>query len=209
MTNFAILFLCIGPGGDRKWIWKILFQNNPFLVAVIVGFNVKLSKWYYRDKSSSKGNAVDTITKWYGLHKDIKETTHISEHSSTCINLIFTSQSNLIIEPSVHPSLHPNCHHQIAYVKFNLQIHFPPPNSPKFWHHKDAKTKPTIRSIEKLNWQRVSLNTSVNEKVVIFNKTMLNILSNLFLVKQSYALTKIHHHDSIRRWKHYFIIIRR
>ena len=34
-----------------------LFQNNPFLVAVIRDFNVKSSNWYYDNKSSSEGNA--------------------------------------------------------------------------------------------------------------------------------------------------------
>ena len=34
------------------------------------------------------------------------------------------------------------------------------------------------RAIEKFVWQRAFLNTSVNEKVVIFNNTVLNILSN-------------------------------
>ena len=33
------------------------------------------------------------------------------------------------------------------------------------------------RAIEKFVWQRAFLNTSVNEKVVIFNNTVLNILS--------------------------------
>ena len=97
----------------------LLLQNNPFLVVVIGDFNVKSSNWYYHDKPSSEGNAVDTITKQYVLHQLIKEPTHILDNSSTCIDFIFTSQPNLIIESGVHPSLHPNCHHQIAYAKFN------------------------------------------------------------------------------------------
>ena len=97
----------------------LLFQSNLFLVVVIGDFNVKSSNWYYHDKPSSEGNAVDTITKQYVLHQLIKEPTHILDNSSTCIDFIFTSQPNLIIESGVHPSLHPNCHHQIAYAKFN------------------------------------------------------------------------------------------
>ena len=84
---------------------------HPFLAAVIRDFNAKSSNWYYHDKSSSEGNAVDTITKQYGLHQVIKEPTHILDNYSTCIDLISTSQPNLIIESGVHPSLHPNCHH--------------------------------------------------------------------------------------------------
>ena len=116
-----------------------LFQNNPFLVVVIGDFNVKSSNWYYHDKSSSEGNAVDTITKQYGLHQVIKEPTHILDNSSTCIDLIFTTQPNLIIESGIHPSLHPNCHHQIVYAKFNLLIHFPSPYFREVWHYKRCK----------------------------------------------------------------------
>ena len=82
----------------------------------------------------------------------------------------------MIIEPSVHPSLHPNCHHKIVCAKFNLLIHFPPPYSREVWHYKNANTELIKRVIEKIDWQRAFLNTSVNEKVV--NNTVLNILSN-------------------------------
>ena len=79
----------------------------------------------------------------------MKEPTHISDNSYTCIDLIFTSHPNLIIEFAVHPSLYPNCHHQIVYAKFNLQIHFPPPYSREVWHYKVVNTE-----LEKFDWQR-------------------------------------------------------
>ena len=125
-----------------------MFQNNPFLVVVIGYFNVKSSNWYYRDKSSSENNAVDTITKQYGLYQVIKEPTQIIDNSSTCIDLIFLSQPNLFIESGVHPSLHPNYHHQIVYAKFNLLIHFPPPYSREVWHYEDENTELIQRAIE-------------------------------------------------------------
>ena len=84
----------------------------------------------------------------------IKEPIHILDSSSTCIDLIFTSQPNLIIESGVHPSLHPYWHHQIVYVKFNLLIHFPPPYSWEVWPYKDANTELIKRANEKFDWQR-------------------------------------------------------
>ena len=120
---------------------KNLFQNNPFLVAVIGDFNVKSSNWHYHDKSSSEDNAVDTISKQYGFYKVIKEPTHILGNYFTSIDQFFTSQPNLIVESGVHPSLHPNCHHQIVYARFNLLIHFPPPYPREVWHYKDANTE--------------------------------------------------------------------
>ena len=50
---------------------------------------------------------------------------HVLENSSSCVDLIFISQPNLVVDSGVHPSLHPNCHHQIVYAKLKLKIHFP------------------------------------------------------------------------------------
>ena len=156
-----------------------LFQNNLFLVVVIRNFNIKSSNWYYHGKSRSEGNTVDTITKQYGLHQMIKEPTHILDNSSTCIDLIFTSRSNLIIESGVYPSLHPNCHHHIVDAKFSWLINFPPPYSREVWYYKDANTELTKGEIEKFDLKRAFLNNSVNEKIVIFCNTVLNIVSNI------------------------------
>ena len=50
----------------------------------------------------------------------ITEPTHISENSSSGIDLIFSNQPNLITDTAVHPTLHSKCHHQIIYSKLNL-----------------------------------------------------------------------------------------
>ena len=44
-----------------------------------------------------------------------------------CVDLVFTSQDNLVTNSGVHSSLHSNCHHQIIFSKFNLNISYPPP----------------------------------------------------------------------------------
>ena len=90
----------------------------------------------------------------------------------------FSSLPNLIIDSCVHLSLHPNCHHQIVYAKFNLGIIYPPPNLREVWHYKDASIELIWRAINGFSWARAFSNTSVNEKVNIFNNTILNILSN-------------------------------
>ena len=65
---------------------------------------------------------IDAVTSNYGLHKIIQDPTHILNSSSACINLIYTSQLNLIIESGVHSPLHPNYHHQVVFAKFNLSV---------------------------------------------------------------------------------------
>ena len=48
-------------------------------------------------------------------------------------------------------------------------------------YDKDANTELIRRVINEFNWQRAFLNTNVNEKVDIFNSTILNIFSNFIL----------------------------
>ena len=108
----------------------------------------------------------------------INEHTHILESSSSCIDLIFTSQPNLITESGVHPPLHPNSHHQIIFAKFNLEIHHPPPYFREVCHYHDANTDLIRRAIDMFDWDKAFVNTNVKEKVFILNKTILNILSN-------------------------------
>ena len=74
------------------------------------------------------GDPIENLIFQFGLHQVIKELTHILDtSSSSCTDLIFMSQPNLIIESGVHSSLHSNCHHQIIFAKFNLEIVYPPP----------------------------------------------------------------------------------
>ena len=108
----------------------------------------------------------------------VNEPTHILESSSSGIDLIFTSQPNPITESGVHPPLHPNFHHQIIFAKSNLEIHYPPPYFRDVWHYQDANTDFIRRSIDMFDWDRDFVNTNVNEKGFILNKTILNILSN-------------------------------
>ena len=112
------------------------------------------------------------------MHQIINAPTHIYESSSSCIDLIFTSQPNLITESGIHPSLHPNSHQQIIFVKFNLEINYPPPYFRDVWHYQDANTDLIRRAIDMLDWDKAVVNTNINEKVFILNKTILNILSN-------------------------------
>ena len=94
---------------------------------MFIGY-AKSKNWYCHNKSSHEGNGIENKTAPIGLQKIIKEPIHISNTSSSCIDLIFTSQPNLITDSGVHSSLHPNCHHQIIFAKLNLNIAYPLPN---------------------------------------------------------------------------------
>ena len=102
-------------------------QNNPFLVVLLNNFNVKSSNWCKHDIATTEGEAIENISLQFGLDQMINEPTHTLEPSSLCIDLIFTSQPNLITESAVHPSLYPNSYHQIILAKFDQEIHYPAP----------------------------------------------------------------------------------
>ena len=95
-----------------------------------------------------------------------------------CVLTIFTSQPNLVIESGVHSFLHSSCNYQIIFAKFNLKICYPPPYSRQVWHFKEVETDVIRRAVNDFNWERAFSNTNVNQKVCIFNKSVLNVLSN-------------------------------
>ena len=129
-------------------------------------------------KFFTRMNTCKNVTVQLCLQQIINEPTHISNTSSSCIDLIFTSQPNLITDSGVHSSLYPNCHHQIVFAKLNLHIVYPPPYLREIWHYREAKTGLIRQAIKEFNRERAFSNISINEKVDIFNRTILNILSN-------------------------------
>ena len=146
-------------------------------MTAIGDFNAKFSSWYNKDKTSFKGNTIENVTSQLGLHHLINERTHILLNSSSCIDLIFTSEPNMVIESGVHSSLHSSYHHQIVFAKFNLKICYPLPSSTEVWHFKEVKAALIRRALSDFNWERAFSNTNGNEKMCIFNKSVLNVLS--------------------------------
>ena len=104
-------------------------------------FNTKSNSWYRNDSTDIEGSKIDILTSTFGFHQIINEATHILNNSSSCIDLIFTSQPNLVTESGVHSSLHANYHHQITYVKFNLNVIYPPSYKREVWHYKLANSE--------------------------------------------------------------------
>ena len=84
-----------------------------------------LSQIFKGNKTTYESFKIDGITSTFGLQQKINEPTHLIGDFSSCIDLIFTSEPNLVRESGVHSSLHPNFHHQITYAKLSLKIYYP------------------------------------------------------------------------------------
>ena len=104
MVNYVTLFVSVDLQTN---IWKnlrrllknlelnleFIFNKDPYLTVVIGDFNAKSHNCYKGDKTTTSGSALKTMTSHYELTQINEPTTHI-EDSSSCIDLVFTSQPN-------------------------------------------------------------------------------------------------------------------
>ena len=109
--------------------------KKPFLTMVLGDFNAKNKPWFDQDSTSYEGSILHGLMAQYGLTQIIHEPTHILKSSVSFIDLVFTSQENLVTNSGVHSSLHPNCHHQVVFSNFNLKIYYPPPYERLIWKY--------------------------------------------------------------------------
>ena len=152
--------------------------GNPFLTVMIGDFNAKSKDWSSNDITNFEGTEVDFFTSQFGLLQVIKEPIHILENSRSCIDLIFTSQPNMVIDSCVHASLHSNGHHQIIYAKFDLKIFYLPPYERMVWHFKHPNHDHIKRANDIFDWKSALNYLDANNQVSVFNSTIMNIVTN-------------------------------
>ena len=99
----------------------------------------------------------------YGFDQLISDPTHILSASSSCIDLIFIDQPNLVVDSGVHPFLHTNCHDQITYCNINLMIVYPSPYERLVWDYKRANESVINAALNKADWEFLFSNKSVNK----------------------------------------------
>ena len=78
----------------------------------------------------------------------------------------------------VHASLHSNCHHQVIYAKFDLKIFYSTPCERTVCHFSRANSDHIKKAISLFDWEFSLNNIDINEQVSIFNKRIMNIMSN-------------------------------
>ena len=134
-------------------------NNNPSLVVAIGSSNARSSRWCISNKSNYEGIKVDCFATQYDIKQLINKPMHLRKNCSSCIDLIFTSQPNLVM------------------AKFNLKIHYSLPYEGEVWHYKRLIRK----TINEFNWQTDFFNLNINEMVSVCNKTIKNIMENFIL----------------------------
>ena len=88
----------------------------------------------------------------YDFDQLISGPTHILPASSSCIDLIFTDQHNLLVDSCVPPFFYANCHHQITYCNLILMIAYPPPYEHLVWGYQRANEGAINAAQSKVDW---------------------------------------------------------
>ena len=143
-------------------------------------FNANSNSWYANDTTNIEESKIDILTDSFGFNQIIKEPTHILNNSSSCIDLILTSQPNLVIESGVHSSLHPNYHHQITYVKWDER---------EVLYYKLENFQCIQRTIANSDWEKAFHDVDVNKQVILFKKLPLILFEISFLTKLLHLMT--------------------
>ena len=126
--------------------------SNPAFRLILGDFNCRSSSWWDGNISTKEGIGLESVSSTHGLHQLIIDPTYFLPQSSSCIDLIFIDQPNLVIDSSVHSSLHANCHHQITCCQLNLKIVFPPPYEHLVWNYKKTDVTAIRKALDLGNW---------------------------------------------------------
>ena len=169
---------------------NVISSLKPDFSIILDDFNARSKSQWRNDINTSEGTKVDSLTSYHGLHQLISQPSYILafiftlyHNSSSCIDLIFTDQPNLVNDCGTHLFLHPNCHHQIIYCKMDLRFVYSASYQRLIWDFKRANTDSIRKAIKMVDWLFMFLNKTVHEQVSVCNNKLFNILSNYIRLK--------------------------
>ena len=83
---------------DEFDVFLISFEQMIGAIFAEKSFVQIKTNWWKNDLSTAGGTQVDSLTTSYGLSQIISDPTHILPNSSSCFDLFFTNQPNLVTE---------------------------------------------------------------------------------------------------------------
>ena len=103
---------------------KNINEHRPSCSVIVRDFNAKCLKWYPVDKNNATGEALQTCATTAGYNQLINKPTHCVNGSSSCIDLTFPTNTNLITNFAVHRTLYKTCHHNLIFGKsISVSLH--------------------------------------------------------------------------------------
>ena len=153
-------------------------SKKPFFAIILGDFNARSTCRWSLDKQSKEGDSLFLISSTSGFTQLINSATHIMRNSSSCIDLNFTQQSNLVTSSGVHVSLHNNCPHQITFPHINILIEYPPSYHHLIWDYSNTDILNIRKSISSINWSHLFSDNHIDIQVSIFEECVLYVFKN-------------------------------
>jgi hypothetical protein len=165
---------------SRKFdnLCSVINNKTPYASIYTGDFNAHNNSWWSGDRTDNFGTKFQQIFSNNNLSQLVNEPTHLSANSSSCIDLIATSQPNLFAECNIQPSFIPACHHQVNLCKFLIDIPPPAPYRRRIWHYGRADTTSITRAISDYDWE-TNLHACSHD-VDLQANLLTNILTNIF-----------------------------
>ena len=108
----------------------------------------------------------------------INKPTHFINELSSCIDLIFSSNTSFVKNCGSELSVYETCHHNIIYGSLNFDIPLPPPYYRDILDYKHANTENIQKAMSTFDWSKVFLQRNANEKCKILTDVLSNIFKN-------------------------------
>ena len=105
--------------------------NNDFPLCSIIkdDFNARCSRWWKNDITNSAGQEINSLTSSAGYKQIIDKPTRVIntfvENMRSCIDLIFSTNQNVIFNYGVDFSMFKICHHNIIHGNIDIWVPFP------------------------------------------------------------------------------------
>ena len=145
------------------YVFSNINDLSPDGSILINNFNARSSKWWPLDKDFPEGHEIESLTSTAGYSQLIDQPEQITNTSSSCIDLIFTTNSCFVKDSGVELSLFDKCHHNIIFGKVNLKIPLPA-YTREVWSYEKANVEGIQRSIFGVHWDYLFQGTTVLNK---------------------------------------------
>ena len=153
-------------------------NNHPNCSILIGDFNAKSSKWCSSDKDNKAGCELDNITTSACYSQMIDKSTHFINESSSCIDLIFSSNPSLTKNCGIEHSIYNKCHHNIIYGTLNFKVPLPPPYHCGIWVYKKANIQNIQKAVSMFDWRSAFKGNTINKNYKILTDMLMNIFEN-------------------------------
>ena len=139
-------------------------NNNQPACSILIGdFDAKCSKWCSSEKNYLAVLEIDNITTTAGYSQLINKPTHFINGTSSCIDLIFSSNVSFIRNYGIEQSIYEKYHHNITYGTLDFNVPLPLPYYRESWGYKNADTESIQKAIPNFDWPKAFRDKNANE----------------------------------------------